>query len=344
MSSGHRILTVFLALLYTLVALLLGRATGWPDWLWPALGGALLVGAGLLLALTRGPGDRAPQENALEQRVTQVALPSAEPDYQFLFSATVRWLPHEVEGMGYFDPGGLAVRSILLRARAFTVRQDPADASLAQHQLGGVLGVMEADPSGRVLAMARNVGLVLTETDQARLRRLSAVRKDEEVWEHERNYERNKRSYLTQDALRDPGSAVVWWLANHDDEVEGTVDRIGLLAQLAAAAHNSEVPAPFEMWLRHPLPGAVLDGVPLPEAPPVPEVERVLGAIAGWLALDRDDPDLVLLADRFADVLRAADRGAEADQLADLVAPVHEPAPEHGERVEHVEPVERVEE
>ncbi|WP_062214529.1 hypothetical protein [Streptomyces sp. NBRC 109706] len=327
MSSGHRTLTVFLAVLYLLVASILGLVTGWPGWLWPTLGGALLLGAGVLLALTGGSRDRMPQENALEQRVSQVALPSAEPDYQFLFSATVRWLPHEVEGMAYFDPGGLAVRSVLMRAKAFTSRQDPADSSLAQHHLNGVLGVMETDPSGRVLAMARNVTLTLSETDQDRLSKLSAVRKDEEVWEHERNYERSKRSYLSQDVLKDPGSAVVWWLARNDDEVEGTVDRIGLLARLSAAANNSEVPSPFYEWALPPAPEPVAEDAFTPEEPPVAGAERVVDALADWLRIGADDPDIALLADRLADLLRAEDRKEEADELADLVAP----PPETGE-------------
>ncbi|RMI34541.1 hypothetical protein [Streptomyces triticirhizae] len=335
MSSGHRALTAFLALLYGLLALLVGRATGWPDWLWPALAGALLLGGAALFALTRGLRGRAPQENALEQRVVDVALPSAEPDYPFLFSATVRWLPREVEGMAYFDPGGIAVASILLRARAFTARQDPADAGLAQHRLNAVLGVMEADPSGRVLAMARNVHMALVETDRERLSRLADVRKDEEVWEHERNYERNKRSYLSTDVLSDPGSAVVWWLANHDDEVAGAVERIGLLAQLSAAANNGEVPPPFRPWLPRPEQEPHQEDDGASRGPATPPAERLLDTLCAWLAVDRDDPDLVLVAERLAQVLRASDRPEEADQLADLVAHVGRPPP-GGE--EHTQP------
>jgi hypothetical protein len=56
------------------------------------------------------------------------------------------------------------------------------------------------------------------------------------IWEHQRKYEQNKRAYLGRDVLKDPGSAVVWWLARNDDHVEKTVQAIGLLAQLSSAA------------------------------------------------------------------------------------------------------------
>ncbi|WP_258534626.1 hypothetical protein [Streptomyces sp. PT12] len=348
MSSERRVLTVFLTIICGLVLGIAGLSTGWPSWLWPALGGVLAVGGFIAFRGDDQPYGYIPPESTLEpdlpiappprqeHRVTNVVLPSAAPDYHFLFSATVRWIPQEAEVPAYFDPCGLAVQAVLLRARAFAARQHPANSTMAQHQLNGVLGVMELDTSGRVLAMAKSVTLSLTETDHERLTKLSNVRKDEEVWEHERNYERNKRAYLTDDVLKDPGSTVVWWLARNGEQVEQTVERIGLLAQLSAAANNSEVAPPFrELLDRMPEEQAVERG-PLPEEPPGRAAEVAAEALMRWLGLARDDPDMRLIADRLADDLRATGRKEEGDDLSHLFTfPDESPGPGPSEEGEN---------
>lgn len=53
--------------------------------------------------------------------------------------------------------------------------------------------------------------------------------------------------------LKSAGSAVVWWLARHDDDIEKTVDLIGPLAQLTAAANDEEVPELFRHLIDRPL-------------------------------------------------------------------------------------------
>ncbi|MDT0344416.1 hypothetical protein [Streptomyces litchfieldiae] len=344
MSSGHRTLTVLLAIICTLVLTIAGLCTDWPVWLWPAPAAVLLTGLiTAIRAAARPPGYIAP-ENTLEpdlpippplrqeHRVTNVALPSAAPDYDFLFSATVRWIPQDSEISSYFDPSGLAVQSVLLRARTFTARQHPTSSTMAQHELNGVLGVMEPDSSGRVLAMAKNVTLTLSDTDLERLTKLSNVRKDEEVWEHERNYERSKRTYLADDVLKDPGSAVVWWLARNEEHVERTVERIGLLAQLSAAANNSEVAEPFRELLYSMVPEQATEYEPRLDEPPEPSTERAAEALMRWLGLGRDDPQMRLLADRFAVDLRAAGKKEEAEEFSRLFAfPDDSPADEEGD-------------
>ncbi len=168
-------------------------------------------------------------------------------DYDFLFSAVVRWCPLAAPADApHVNAGALAIESVLERARHITVLQPPHRSSLAQYQLNGALGTMRPDPTCRVEAMAENVVLRLCDTDAERLTKLSAVRKDEDVWEHERNWERNKREYLGKDVLKDTGSAVVWWMARNEDEVEKTVNLIGPLAQLTSAANNQDVPEPFQ--------------------------------------------------------------------------------------------------
>lgn len=71
------------------------------------------------------------------------------------------------------------------------------------------------------------------------------MRKNEDIWEYERRYEQSKREYLGADVLKNPGSAVVWWLARNDDQVEKAVQDIGILAQLSCAANNVNVPESF---------------------------------------------------------------------------------------------------
>ncbi|MEO3841168.1 hypothetical protein [Streptomyces sp. B22F1] len=331
MSSGHRTLTVFVTVICLLVLTIAGLAADWPRWFWPALGAVALTGTVAAARAGAYRGGRIPPETTLEpdlpipppprqeHRVTNVPLPSAMPDYDFLFSATVRWIPEDCESP-HFDPCGLAVHAVLLRAREFAARQSPRSPAMAQHQLNGVLSVMEPDASGRVLAMAKDVGLVLSDSDRERLRKLSNVRKDEDVWEHERNYERNKRMYLSDDVLKDPGSAVVWWLARNDEQVEGTVERIGLLARLSAAANNSEVAPPFRDLLYAP----EAEPEPGPEHEPeyepepeggVPPEEYVAEQLMSWLGFNSDDPEMVHLAARMAEDVRATGRKDEAEKF-----------------------------
>ncbi|WP_371790870.1 hypothetical protein [Streptomyces sp. NBC_01471] len=115
------------------------------------------------------------------------------------------------------------------------------------------MGVPLPDRSGRVKALAAGVTLALAPADRERLRKLQDLRKDEEIWEYERQHERNKRNYLGDDVLKSAGSAVVWWLARHENEIEKAVDMIGPLAQVAAAANDEEVPELFRHLLVPPV-------------------------------------------------------------------------------------------
>lgn len=349
MSSGHKTMTAFLTTICGLILVITDLLMGWPEWLWPVLAALLLTGSVLTSKATARPRSPIPLEYTLEpdlpippqqrqeQRVTSVALPSAVEDYDFLFSAVVRWVPLETPPCApHINPGGLAIEAVLLRAREVTAGEPPNRSTLVQHQLNGVLGAMVPDPSGRVLAMAENVALGLSEVDLDRLSKLAGVRKDEDVWEHERNYERNRRAYLSDDVLQNTGSAVVWWLAKNDEHIESAVERIGLLAQLSAAAHNHEVPLPF----RHLAPSAT--------PPPSPQngdqvqsqayptahangfqdthaglkigtaAHEALDGLMGWLGLSPDDPEFPLLADRLARVIAAAGKDEKADEIRQL--------------------------
>ncbi|GAA2740173.1 hypothetical protein [Kitasatospora cinereorecta] len=240
---------VGLAVAAGLMTVVLGTAAKWPLWLWatPAAVAGVLA---LLLAAARSPRPEPEPEPVTDSdeslwevtHVGDVALPSRVRDYDFRFSATVWWrsMPNAA-GREHADPSGLAIETVLNRAREVTEREVPERLDLLRHRLNGVLGVTICDESKLVEAMGGQVELALSQDDRDRLGKLSEVRKSEEVWEHERRYERSVRAYLGDDVLKSPGSAVVWWLARHDDKVTEAADLIGTLARLSAAANDEPV-------------------------------------------------------------------------------------------------------
>ncbi|MCX4686993.1 hypothetical protein OG401_22265 [Kitasatospora purpeofusca] len=272
MSSMEKTRTAAVAIATGAVPVVVGSAAGWPVWLWTVAGvaGALLV---LLASAARvrpaprpvatpplvaappppyaqvlPPTPEPPVEQPYQETsVVGVALPSAVPDYDFLFSATVWWrrVPGTT-GVAHAAPGSLAIEAVLARARAVTEGEHPGRPELVRHRLDGVLGLPSPDTSGIVVVMAGRVSLGVPVADRERLDKLADVRKAEEIWDHERRHERSKRAYLGEDVLRSPGSAVVWWLARNDEQVRGAVDMIGPLAQLSAAANDRAVDVLYE--------------------------------------------------------------------------------------------------
>ncbi|MEU6173366.1 hypothetical protein ABZ832_15740 [Streptantibioticus parmotrematis] len=333
MSSGHKTLTGFVTTILALLVVILGLLTGWPPWCWAAGAGGLTVAAfalNRLLARRRQPPypmEDLPVPPPLYQQqvIREVALPSAVPDYDFLFSATVRWtLLESAYGTPVFNPAGLAVDAVLLRARRFTADHGPERSTFVQHRLDGVLGEMLPDSSERVQAMAEDVRLMLAPTDQERLDRLSGVRKDEAVWEHERSYERSKRAYLGNDVLKDAGSAVVWMLAKDGkgEEVARTVEQIDILARLSAAANNQQVAFLDDAACDEPSDTNTdpLDGddpVNAESEPAEPAAQDVLGPFLTWLKLDRTAPEAAMLGDRLAGAVLGSERPDHARQVRD---------------------------
>ncbi|MEV0974976.1 hypothetical protein [Microtetraspora glauca] len=259
-----------------------------------------------------------------EHRLAEVALPSAWEDYDFVFSATVRWSPSGVRAdESLVNIEALAVDAILERARRVTEGKLPGRASLVQHELSGALGWMEPDGTGCLRAMAESVTLTLSEEDRNRLAKLASARKENTVWEHEMRYEQSRRAYLSENVLKDTGSAVVWWLAKNDDHVEKTVKDIGLLAQLSSAANNARVPEQFQHLVLGPAIGewgatsAVYAGngetaaSPLASQTPADHFDAFLET----MDLREGNPERVLLARQVADVLRKHGRQEIADDL-----------------------------
>jgi len=263
-----------------------------------------------------------PEPGRRHETIPAVALPSAWPDYNFVFTATVCWeLTPNNAANPHANPAALAIDAVLNRARQIVLTQIPTEVSFVQYRLAVALGSVIREQSRQVEAWAVDVSLSLTPEDQARLRKLSEVRKDEVVWEHERNYERNKRAYLRDDVLKDTGSAVVWWMARADKGTDKalaeSVNLIGPLAQLSAAANNTEVP---ELY-RHLVPESMRPPATLPDA---------------------DLTGLAIFAEQAAATLNAMGRQDVADELRQrFTAPVIEPVKaEHSEaedtrRAEH---------
>lgn len=265
----HRFPSLLFVVLCGLAPVVLGNLLDWSAWLWgfmsmvTASGSLLLVmtvlSSGRTSANLYEPGEPEPPAVPVEQpyqetRVIDAVLPSATGGYDFLFSATVWWKPvPDHAGRSDDASPALAVSSVVSRAREVVRHEEPDRASFAQYLLDGELGVLLPDRNDRVKALATDVTLTLAPADRERLRKLNDLRKDEEIWECEREHERNKRRYLGDDVLKSAGSAVVWWLARHENEIEKAVHMIGPLAQIAAAANDEEVPALFRHLLVPPV-------------------------------------------------------------------------------------------
>lgn len=331
MTTGCKTTIVFLTILCGLLLTILGLTQEWPTWVWPALA-VLLIGmpaaAFRFAAARRGPVPAdfeeqrtAPPVERREDRVSRVALPSLWADYDFLFSATVRWCPLEASSDGHvLNPAGLAAETVLDRARTITEEREPSRASLVQHELSGALSKMRPDHTGQLHVMAEDVTLTLRDHDQERLDKLAEVRKDEAVWEHQRKYEQSKREYLGGDVLKDTGSAVVWWLAKNDDHLEKTVADLGLLAQLTSAANDADVPERLRELILQPQsyaehPGPESQGEPSASFGREPTAADHFESFLGGMGFTDGDPRRVMLTQQIADIIKTQDRHETAEEI-----------------------------
>jgi hypothetical protein len=257
-----------LSVIAAVIWVVLGLVYQWPVWLWSGLAVVSLLGPSLAAwgivewNLRKRPRsshelsdevvEEEPQpmpEPPMPQQypVQDVLLRSAHQDYRFVFACTVFWrLLPSAPGLPHPNPGALAADLILVEAANLAASIPPEEESRARYRMMNVLGSARVDRTGHVEAWADGIALSLSEKDVKRLTRLAEVRKDEEVWEHERSYERNVRAYLGDDVLTSPGSAVVWWLAGpRTDEkrrVDEAVEKISNLQKLTSAAAMAELP------------------------------------------------------------------------------------------------------
>ncbi len=283
MTSEEKTLLAALAVGAVLVPIALGAALGGPVWAWLLLALLLLGGTGRVAwsiqrrvrkEREREEREQQPAEEqepeASQTPVAGAVLPSAVAGYDFRLSATVHWLPSVGAAVRHANLGEVAAGEIIARAQAITKEQHPGRAEVAQHRLAAALGAVERDASGAVGAWAEQVQLTLPEADQARLRKLADLRKDEEVWEHERDRERSQRRYLHEDVLQSTASAVVWWLAQNDGNVERVPDAIKALEQLSAAANGQAPASAAGQW------GALMDTLGFGDEVPLLSVDFAL--------------------------------------------------------------------
>lgn len=267
MNREQRGVVKAVAVIAALLWIVLGFRFGWPMWLWLALVVLTLAAPWLVFWQYRSWQDRRlaaepqlveavepPERPApAEQLLARLPIRSAHPDYKFLFSGKVFWYSKpDAPGLPHADPGALAVDLILEQAKHLAAEIPPDEGELAQYRLNAALGAERSDPSGHVAAWAGDVRLELAESDADRLRRLAEASKQHELWQRTRDHERDKRAYLADDVLKNPGSALVWWLAREDGNVDEAVRQIGNLRRLTAAAHDTRVPEPdFEapQWI-----------------------------------------------------------------------------------------------
>jgi hypothetical protein len=257
---------LLLAFATTAAAVILGSTQHWRYW--PA---GLIVPIALLAALAAGRTGHADSVNAVAEpaaptpaavqhfreafdrdtAVANVPVLTASANYEFLLSATVHWRPSPAAPVeiAIANPGTLATNAIIDRATKQTSIENPVDYVQAQYRLAALLAVVHDDPSGQLKVWATDVTLSMHADDIDRLRRRDELNKQRELWEQQREIEREVAAYFGEEVLKTPGSAVAWWMAQrHErrhDEIERAVDLIGPLAQLAAAANNEEVPEPF---------------------------------------------------------------------------------------------------
>ncbi|MGQ0840262.1 hypothetical protein [Actinokineospora sp.] len=248
--------------------LVVGGVLGWPTWatvvvfVLSVAAGALAVKQILFVREQRQLRSEAVRENRKpapprpphdEHEVPAIPVDSAEPYYRFILSCTVCWTS-DAAAARHGNPRGLAVHAILERARQITVTGSPTDSPVVQARLAAELGTMLPDRSGSIVAWAEGVALSVPEEDARRLARLAELRKEKQVLHHERDLEQTARTYLADDVLTDPGSAVVWWLARHPEQVREAAALLPTFARLSAAVTDTEIAPQYAERLDAPAP------------------------------------------------------------------------------------------
>ncbi|MBZ6252844.1 hypothetical protein KVH27_31340 [Streptomyces olivaceus] len=193
---------------------------------------------------------------------------------------------------------------------------------------------MLPEPTGHLRAMAENIQLVLAEQDQERLDKLADVRKDEEVWVHQRKYEQSRRRYLGEDVLKDTGSAVVWWLTKNDEHVEHTVNDLTLLAQLTSAANDTDIPARLQDLISQQVGEPTTPTFPGEEPPSAPQGRETatmhLSDFLDSIGFTDGDVRRSMLAAQIAGLIKEQNRHETAEEIQHRFDPPASLAPDDG--------------
>jgi hypothetical protein len=251
--AKHMVLIGTLVVVAAAVPLFLALGAGWSWWYLPL--GVVLIAAALVLGFyppvareqpppvrpLEVPAIREAPKAPAQEAISDVDLPTSTPDYRILFSGSVLW-EKTSDPIAHKDPGALARHAIVERAATVVREVSPADAAIATHRLAAELGVAEPDSTGEVSAWATGVKLAVRDDDVDQLLELTNLRKKNEIWEREREYERSFQEYLGDDVLTSSGRALIWWMARHVDDVEGAAALIPQLTRLSAFLQAREVP------------------------------------------------------------------------------------------------------
>lgn len=178
--------------------------------------------------------------NYKRYRLTDVSLPSNREGFRFLLSATVLWAPlGPYTGRPDHDSAEIAAGAIVRRASALTGQQDPTYAPTTERVMTLALSETVEETPQRILVKAEEVRLTVSDEDKTLLAKFARAFKDDVVWEYARQHEPSQRAYLTEDALKDPPSAVAWWLARHPDaDMREAAGTIPYLAQISHAVNG----------------------------------------------------------------------------------------------------------
>ncbi|WP_130797978.1 hypothetical protein [Streptomyces otsuchiensis] len=280
---------------------------------------------------------------ARRAQIDSVAVASSAPGFDFVVSATVWWRAAErVSEITQFNRDAanqnIAVSSVLSRIQAVTRREHPSRLDLTRHLLEAALAAPSEDVSGVVAAWAQDIKVTVDAEGLDQLRRMEEEVRETELWHREVKRERERRAYLADDVLASAGSAVVWWLARHNNDVENAVSMIGPLARISAAANNSDVAEPFHRLVT-PTGQPAHDDDLLASMVSEEVIRRlhenertdpghgrqdsspsdVLVDLLDSLGFQKDDDDRDLVVQRFVRLLRAHGKPVEADEMeADL--------------------------
>lgn len=236
-------MTVNRKLFHTVVVLLPLLAVA--VWLIAQLGwvGTLLSAAAAIAGLVayRKAGSRSPVEDPSEASSSPLStsgLPTADETVFLDLSATVHW--QAAQAQSYH--ADLARALVLRHARDVTSKWRPAQYSLAQHDLAARIGRPEVDASGDLEVWATDVRLDLPEAVQQHLAKMDEAHREGLLWEVDALNQSRIRSYLRDDALRTPASAVVWWLARNQESVQRAVELSDVLTKLSQLATGQTEP------------------------------------------------------------------------------------------------------
>jgi hypothetical protein len=224
-------------------AILYPLAGTW-TWLWAPLSLMVLALALLLSAVTGGQPPlptTTVRDEPRSARVRDTRMASLTEDYEFVFSADVRWRWTEGPDARLRNPARAAENAIVTAARVEATKYRAVEVDVAHHALAARLGEAVPVHGGILEVWADDVVLSLPEEDADRLRQLADLRKENNRWEVERSVERIKRAYFADDVFATPGNAVIWDLVRNGADVETTVKRVGSLAQLSEAGKGKDL-------------------------------------------------------------------------------------------------------